>query len=82
MSTQQQAVEQGTSVASPGIKIGTAWAAALGISSWGDVASVLAAAYTLILIGEWLWKKCGRQFAERHGWLQRRARRKEDRADC
>lgn len=29
----------------------------LGISSWGEAASFLAAIYTVILIGEWVWKK-------------------------
>lgn len=46
-----------TSVAMPGIKIFTAWLAALGLQSWGDFASFLAACYTLLLIGEWFYKK-------------------------
>lgn len=29
----------------------------LGFNDWGDVAAFLAACYSLILIGEWLWKK-------------------------
>ena len=69
--------EQNTSVASPGIKIVTAWAA-VGVTSWTDVASVLAALYTLLLIFEWLWKKIGRPFCERHGWLKRMKRRRDD----
>ena len=44
-------------VALPLVKIGTAWAAAFGLKSWGDVASFCAAVYTILLIGEWLWKK-------------------------
>jgi hypothetical protein len=39
------------------IKVLTALAAGFGLKSWGDVASFCAAAYTLILIGEWLYKK-------------------------
>lgn len=30
---------------------------AIGITSWGDVAAMFAAIYSLILICEWLWKK-------------------------
>lgn len=70
--------EQPTTVASPGIKIATAWAAAIGIGSWSDVAAALAALYTLLLIGEWLWKKVGRPFCERRGWLVRKLRRRND----
>jgi len=38
----------------PVIKILTAWAAAIGFQSWGDVASFLAAVYTALLIAEWV----------------------------
>lgn len=41
------------SVAMPTLKIISAWAAALGLTSWGDVASFLAALYTALLIAEW-----------------------------
>ena len=44
-------------VAMPVLKIVTAWAAAYGLTSWGDVASFLAACYTMLLIIEWVWKK-------------------------
>lgn len=37
-------------------KIATAWLASL-FTSWADVASFLAAVYSLCLIGEWLYKK-------------------------
>lgn len=43
-----------TSVAMPLIKIITAWLAAIGFQSWGDVASFLAALYTALLIAEWV----------------------------
>jgi hypothetical protein len=33
------------------------WLEAIGINSWGDLAAMLAALYSLILIGEWCWKK-------------------------
>ena len=58
-------------------KIGTAWAA-VGITSWAEAASALAALYTLLLIAEWLWKRLGRPFCERRGWVKRKARRKAD----
>ena len=70
--------EPATSVASPGIKMATAWVAALGIGSWSDVAAILAALYSLMLISEWLWKKLIRPFCERRGWVQRLKRRKDD----
>lgn len=46
-------------------KAGTAWAGtgfsfwleSLGFRDWGDIAAFLAAIYSLILIGEWAWKK-------------------------
>jgi hypothetical protein len=59
------------------IKLSSAWAA-VGITSWADAASALAFLYTLILIGEWLWKKAGRPFCEENGWLKRKSRRKDD----
>ena len=63
----------------PVVKIGLAWGA-VGISSWSDLAAMLASFYTTFLIGEWLWKKVGRPFAERQGWVKRLYRRKEDNA--
>ena len=68
--------EQGT-VSAPMIKIVTTWGA-VAITSWSDVAAMLASVYTLILIGEWLWKKSLRPFMERHGFIKRLARRKDD----
>ena len=69
--------EQSTSVSAPGAKIATAWLATL-FTSWADFASFLAALYTLLLIGEWLWKRLGRPFCERRGWLRRIKRRADD----
>ena len=43
-----------TSVAMPVIKIVSAWLAAIGLQSWGDLASFLAALYTALLIAEWV----------------------------
>ena len=60
MSTQAQT----TTVARPGIKLATAWAA-VGITSWADAAAALAAAYSALLIIEWLWKKLMRPYLDR-----------------
>lgn len=46
--------EGDVSVGAPAIKILTAWLAALGLQSWGDVASFLAVLYTALLIAEWV----------------------------
>lgn len=37
---------------------------------WGNVASMVAAAYTLLLITEWFWKKLWRPFLERRGYIK------------
>lgn len=78
MSMNGNAADSGTSVASPGIKLITAWLAALGITSWGDLASFLAAVYTACLLSEWVWKRFLRPLAERRGWVRRLYRRKDD----
>jgi hypothetical protein len=49
----------------PRLKAGAAWGGvgisklleAVGIGSWGDLAAMLAALYSLLLICEWGWKK-------------------------
>lgn len=56
-------------IAAPVAKAATAWAA-VGITSWAEFASFLAAIYSLILIAEWLWKRFGRDWAEKRGWLK------------
>lgn len=43
-------------LSAPGAKLITAWLAAIGISSWSDLAAILAALYSLLLTGELLWK--------------------------
>ncbi len=42
---------------------------------WGTIASMAAAAYTLLLITEWFWKKLWRPFFENRGWIKRQKRR-------
>lgn len=63
-------MDQG-SVSSGGIKFCIAW---LGVCatyavSWQDIAGILASLYSLLMIGEWLWKHGVRSFFERRGWI-------------
>lgn len=48
-------------VQSAGVKVALSWLgvllAHLGIHGWGDLAAMVATVYTLMLIGEWLFKK-------------------------
>lgn len=75
MSETQAAVQ--STVTAPVVKVVSAWAA-VGITSWADFASAMAAAYTALLILDWLWKKFGRPFCEDRGWIRRKKRRHED----
>ena len=47
---------EATTVDAPVFKIVTAWAA-VGITSWADMAAFLASLYSFLLIAEWCWKK-------------------------
>lgn len=71
-------IEQHTSVAQPVPKLITAWLAAIGIASWSDFAAMVAAVYSLLLIGEWIWKRFGRPYSERKGWVKPKHRRSTD----
>ena len=52
-----------------GVGIGqTAW-------SWADLAAILAAIYSAILIGEWVWRRLARPAFERSGFLKPRKRK-------
>lgn len=59
--------------AATGNSSANAWGAVNAIP-WGTIASILAAAYTALLIGEWLWKKLLRPLAERRRWVKPRKR--------
>lgn len=63
-------MNQDQTVAAPGLKIATAWLAAIGIASWSDAAAALAALYSLLLIGEWVWKKISKHRAKKRGDIQ------------
>jgi hypothetical protein len=56
-------------IAAPMLKVATVWAA-IGITSWSDMAAFLAAVYSLLLLIEWLWKKVFRPFAVWRGWVK------------
>ena len=60
-----------------GTKATVAWGA-VGISSWSDVAALLAALYTALLIVEWVWKRIARPAAEKRGLVKRKSRRASD----
>jgi hypothetical protein len=47
---------QDSTVAAPIAKVVSAWAL-FGITSWSDAAAAAAFLYTMMLIGEWCWKK-------------------------
>ena len=73
----EQTTDQATSVGAPVAKVVSVWVA-VKITSWADAASFVACMYTLILLGEWFWRRCGRPFLESRGWIARRRRRITD----
>ena len=64
-------------ISAPVMKAVSAWGV-VAITSWADVAAMLAAIYTILLMGEWCWKKVIRPIAEARGWIRRLRRRKDD----
>lgn len=73
MSTSQGSSE----VVAPGLKIASAWAA-VGITSWAEAASFVAFVYTVLLLADFFWKKIGRDFCVRRGWMKPQRRRQSD----
>ena len=55
----------------PVTKVVSLWAL-IGVTTWTEAAAFAGFVYSLILIGEWLWKKAFRRLAERKGWIQKR----------
>lgn len=55
----------------PVAKVVSLWAL-IGVTSWADAAAFAGFAYSMILIGEWLWKKVFLRIAERRGWVKKR----------
>lgn len=37
---------------------------------WNNISYMVAAAYTLVLMSEWFWKKLWRPLLERKGWIK------------
>lgn len=37
---------------------------------WATIAQMAAALYTMLLMGEWFWKKLWRPMAEQRGWIK------------
>ena len=53
----------------PAAKVISLWAV-IGITSWTEAAAFAGFIYSMLLIGEWVWKKIARPFAERRGWVK------------
>lgn len=68
-SIKNQMNDRGSVVSQPLAKIATVWAA-VGVTSWADFASFLAALYSAILISEWMWKRIIRPILISKGWLK------------
>lgn len=73
--------DQGNDIGSPIFKVASAWVA-IGVTSWADFASLLAAFYTLLLISEWFWKKILKPALIKYGYLPVPARRADDHAEA
>lgn len=56
-------------ITQPVTKVVTVWAA-VGITTWADLASFLAAMYSIILIGEWAWKKAIKPYLTKRGVIK------------
>lgn len=61
-------------VSHPLLKASSVGAAWLGGMTWGEVASMLASAYTLLLIIDWWWKRFGKALFQRLGVIKGRRR--------
>ena len=38
--------------------------------TWGEIAQMMAAIYTLLLVIEWLWKRILKPLCQRWGWIK------------
>jgi hypothetical protein len=63
--------DQPTDIHNPAIKAASAIAAAgfAGLT-WNEIAAILAAFYTLLLICEWVWKRVIKPMALTRGWIK------------
>ncbi len=71
------AFEQNTTPDHATMKIASVWFLTL-FTSWADFAAFLAAMYSLLLIGEFVWKKFLRPYCEMRGWVKRSFKRRDD----
>lgn len=68
------AMEQKT-IEAPVTKVATSiTAAAVGALSWSDIAAILAAVYSSLLIAEWMWKRVFHPIAVRRRWIKTRVK--------
>ena len=64
-----------TTIEAPVAKVATSiTAVALGALSWSDIAAILAAIYSTLLISEWMWKRVFRPLAIRRRWIKTRVK--------
>jgi len=64
-------MDQGGTVSAPVVKVASMWAA-IGITTWSEAAAFVGFLYSLVLLGEWCWKRFGRSMAERYGLVKPR----------
>lgn len=57
-------------VSHPVLKVASAGAAVLAGMTWGELAQMLAALYTMLLMLDWVWKRFGKPFAIHRGWMR------------
>lgn len=69
-----------SSVSAPVSKVVSVWIA-FGVTSWSDVAAIAAAFYSILLIGEWFYKRFWRDLFVRWGWVKPKLRRRDDTED-
>ena len=71
-------MNQSEQISHPVVKGVSVAAAGIGALSWPDIAAILASIYTLVLMGEWAWKKVLRPYLARCGWIERRVRKEDE----
>lgn len=52
-----------------GVKLVTAVGVAMTIDLWTTIGKLCAASYSILILGEWVWKRVIRPHAVRRGWL-------------
>ncbi len=70
--------EQNTTVDHAAAKIASVGVATLFGMTISELAALAALVYSCLLIGEFVWKKFLRPFAEHRGWVKRKCKRADD----